>query len=149
MSSIRLCSFILPPTLSPSVSSVLARHTRFRHEFIWQTVCRLCLFTAGSGAARARAPVSAFVIVISLLSFFLSLRSPSSSPLGLGGWREKGGVLSAQCALAPSPGAPSSGIFPAPHPLRPSHPPPEAREASRAPSLSPSSLSEYPPPSAA
>lgn len=153
MSSIRLCSFIPPPTLSPSVSSLLARHTRFRREFIWQTVCRLCLFTAGSGAASARAPVFAFVIVISLLFFV----SPSSlhplSLLRLGGWRKERGSLVSPVWVRPlarsplprdiclRPPHPSSPLTPSPH-----HP--GAAEPSP-PSLSPSGLTEYPPPSSA
>lgn len=107
MSSIRLCSFIPPPTLSPSVSTLLARHTRFRHEFIWQTVCRLCLFTAGSGAASERASASVclcntyLIVVLSLLPLSL---------LRLGGHGgKKGGALSAQCGLAPIPPPPGRG----------------------------------------
>lgn len=139
MYSIRLlCSFIPPPTLSPSVSSLLARHTRFRHEFIWQTVCRLCLFTAGSGAASERAPVFAFVIVISLLfSHSLSALLPLS-PLRLGGrWREERGSL--VCPVWARQEPPPPGYSPQAPPLQ-AHPIPLPRPRGApapAPALSP------------
>lgn len=138
MSSIRLCSFIPPPTLSPSVSSLLARHTRFRHEFIWQTVCRLCLFTAGSGAASARAPVLVFVIVISLL-FFVSLRSLLPlSLLRLGGWREERGSLVSPVWARPLAGSPlRRNTPPCTPPLLSPHPPIARARRSPAPSLLP------------
>lgn len=129
MSSIRLCSFIPPPTLSPSVSSLLARHTRFRHEFIWQTVCRLCLFTAGSGAASARAPVFAFVIVISLL-FFVSPSSLHPLSSSVGGMEErKGESCQPSVGSPPRPEPPPPRYLPqTPAPLLSAHPiPPPPR----------------------
>lgn len=150
MYSIRLlCSFIPPPTLSPSVSSLLARHTRFRHEFIWQTVCRLCLFTAGSGAASERAPVFAFVIVISLLfSHSLSALLPLSSSVG-GQMEGRKGESCLPCVG--SPGAPAPGIFTpsTPAPGSPHPPPPAPRSPRPRPRPLSPGLTEYPPPRAA
>lgn len=114
MSSIRLRSFIPPPTLSPSVSTLLARHTRFRHEFIWQTVCRLCLCTAGSGAASERASASVCLCNTYLIVVLRESQlppSPLSSSVGGDGGKKGGSLVSPVWArplsAPPIPHAPS------------------------------------------